>query len=182
MSTNDNTSTLKATIDKATGAVQDAFGSLTGNTSQEAKGELKKDRADAEDSASHSTLRGPGFTATASGVHKDDPDRTAGSWNQTVGSAKETVGGLVGSEDLKQSGREQNVQGQGQEAKGQVSDFASGVSDRVTGVVGGAATALTGDKTKQKEFEAQHDTGKTAQRGVEHDLSKKADAQAAAHK
>jgi uncharacterized protein YjbJ (UPF0337 family) len=31
-------------------------------------------------------------------VAKDDPDRTAGSWNQTAGSAKEFVGGVIGSE------------------------------------------------------------------------------------
>jgi len=31
-------------------------------------------------------------------VAKDNPDRNAGSWNQTVGSAKEAVGGFIGSE------------------------------------------------------------------------------------
>jgi hypothetical protein len=31
-------------------------------------------------------------------VAKDDPNRTAGSWNQTAGSAKEFVGGVIGNE------------------------------------------------------------------------------------
>ena len=48
--------------------------------------------------ASHATAKLPGFTATASGVTRDNPDRAGGSWDQTVGAAKETVGGLVGSE------------------------------------------------------------------------------------
>jgi uncharacterized protein YjbJ (UPF0337 family) len=95
---NDNTSTLKSYVDSATGAVQNALGSLTGNTSDQTAGQAKQDKADVEHDASHATLKGPGFTASASGVTKDDPDRAAGSWNQTVGSAKETLGGVIGSE------------------------------------------------------------------------------------
>lgn len=96
--TNDNTSTLKSYVDSATGAVQNVIGSLTGNTSDEAAGAAKQDKAQAEHDASHATLKGPGFTASASGVSKDDPNRTAGNWNQTVGSAKEALGGVIGSE------------------------------------------------------------------------------------
>jgi hypothetical protein len=63
------------------------------------KGEAKQNKADAEYDASHATAKIPGFTASSSGsVTKDDPDRVAGSYNQTMGSAKETLGGLVGSE------------------------------------------------------------------------------------
>jgi hypothetical protein len=40
----------------------------------------------------------PGATVSSAGVAKDDPNRTAGSWNQTAGSAKEFVGGVVGNE------------------------------------------------------------------------------------
>lgn len=107
---------------------------------------------------------------------KDDPDRTTGSWNQTVGSAKETVGGLVGSENLKQTGRQQNLEGQEQEARGQLKDFGSGVSDRAAGALGSAVAGVTGDRSKQAEYQRQHDVGKTQQRGAEHDIQKQADA------
>lgn len=98
-SNNDNTSTVKAAYDAVTGAAQNAFGAITGSTGDEAQGKAKQDQARAEHEASHATLKGPGFTASSSGaVTKDDPDRGAGSWNQTVGSAKEAVGGVIGSE------------------------------------------------------------------------------------
>jgi uncharacterized protein YjbJ (UPF0337 family) len=64
----------------------------------QAEGQQKQNKAEVEHDASHATAKFPGFTATASGVAKDDPNRTTGSWNQTVGSAKETVGGVLGSE------------------------------------------------------------------------------------
>lgn len=83
-------------------------------------------------------------------------------------------------QSLKAAGREQNRSGQEQEAKGQLSDLGAGVSDRVTGTLGAAAAGIMGDQTKQNEYQAQHDSGKTAQRGVEHDLQKKADAEAKA--
>merc|ERR1712072_1397634 len=105
------------------------------------------------------------------------PNHQQGQWDQTVGSAKETVGNLVGSADLKQQGREQNLQGQSQEAKGQLSDLGKGVSDRVQGAVGGAAAALTGDRAEQQRHADVHDEGKTRQRGVELDLDKQAAAQ-----
>lgn len=120
----------------------------------------------------------PGATVSASGgVSKDDSNRAAGSWNQTAGSAKEFVGGIVGSENLKAAGREQNRSGQEQEARGQLNDLGSGIADRVTGTVGGAVAGLTGDRSKQTEYQDKHDTGKAQQRGVEHDLQKQAEAQ-----
>lgn len=66
---------------------------------EQVEGKAKQQKADAEYEASHATAKLPGVTASSSGaVTKDDSDRVAGSWNQTVGAAKETVGGLVGSE------------------------------------------------------------------------------------
>lgn len=94
-----------------------------------------------------------------------------------MGSAKETIGNLIGSEDLKQQGREQNFQGQGQEAKGQLSDLGKGISDRAQGALGSAAAGLTGDRTQQAKYQDLHDEGKTRQRGVEMDLDKQAAAQ-----
>ncbi|KAG7288536.1 hypothetical protein NEMBOFW57_004889 [Staphylotrichum longicolle] len=171
-----NTSTLKSYVDSATGAVQNVVGSIIGSTGDEAEGRAKQQKADAEYDASHATAKLPGATITAEGVAKDDPNRTAGSWNQTAGSAKEFVGGLVGNESLKQSGREQNLAGQEQEARGQVKDYTSGLGDRVSGAVGSAAAGLTGDRVKQAEYQNQHDAGKTQQRGAEHDIQKQAEA------
>ncbi|KAI0184316.1 hypothetical protein EV127DRAFT_239542 [Xylaria flabelliformis] len=178
MSTNDNTSTLKSTIDAVTGAAQNALGSITGSTADQTKGEAKQNKAQVEHDASHATAKLPGFTASSSGaVTKDDPDRAAGQYNQTVGSAKEALGGLVGSESLQAAGRNQNRQGQDQEAKGQVNDYVSGIGDRVTGTVGAAVSGLTGNAKAQQGYQDQHDTGKTQQRGAEHDIKKKADAE-----
>lgn len=93
-----NTSTLQSYIDSASGTVQSIVGSLTGSTADAKAGEAKQDKGQVEHDASHATLKGPGFTATADGVSKDDPNRQAGAWNQTVGAGKEAVGGLFGSE------------------------------------------------------------------------------------
>ncbi|KAH6844983.1 hypothetical protein B0I37DRAFT_378842 [Chaetomium sp. MPI-CAGE-AT-0009] len=176
MSANNNNSTLKSYVDSATGAVQNAAGSLFGSTSDEAQGKVKQQKAEAEHDASHAALKFPGGAISSSGVARDDPDRTAGSWNQTAGSAKEFLGGVVGSENLKQAGREQNRSGQEQEARGQINDFTSGVSDRVTGTLGSAVAGLTGERAKQDEYQARHDQGKTQQRGVELDIQKQAEA------
>ncbi|KAH7326243.1 hypothetical protein B0I35DRAFT_474914 [Stachybotrys elegans] len=172
-----NTSTLKSYIDSATGAAQNALGSLTGNSGDQAKGQARKDKAELEHDASHATAKVPGATISGSGAAtRDDPNRTEGNWNQTVGSAKETLGGLVGNESLKEAGRRQNLEGQEQEAKGQLSDLGSGMAGRAQGTIGSAVTALTGDKEGQAHYEQMRAEGKTQQRGVEHDLNKKAEA------
>lgn len=171
-----NSSTLKSYVDSATGAVQNALGGLAGNPNDEAEGRAKQQKAASEYDASHTATKLPGVTATSNAVTRDDPDRSTGSWNQTVGSAKEFVGGLVGNESLKQTGREQNRSGQEQEARGQINDYASGFTDRVSGAVGSAAAGLTGDRSKQAEYQNQHDSGKTQQRGAELDIQKEAEA------
>jgi hypothetical protein len=62
-------------------------------------GEAKKNQAQLENEASHATAKIGNYSASSSGaITKDDPNRTEGSWNQTIGSAKEAIGGLVGSE------------------------------------------------------------------------------------
>jgi len=168
-----NTSTVQSYIDSASGAVQSAFGSLTGNTSDKNSGEFKKDKAQAENDLSHTTAKVGNLSASSSGaITKDDPRRTEGSWNQTVGSAKEAVGGLIGSEDLKRTGAQQNAEGKSQEAQGQLNDFGSGVADRVAGAVGGAVAGVTGDRDAQLKAQEKHDIGKTQQRGAEHDIQK----------
>merc|ERR1712230_339590 len=153
-----NTSSLQSVMDTATGYINSGIAAVTGSAGDQAK-------------ADHFTISSSGAPA------KDNSQRTQGQWDQTVGSAKETVGNLVGSADLKQQGREQNLQGQSQEAKGQLSDLGKGVSDRVQGAVGGAAAALTGDRAEQQRYADVHDEGKTRQRGVELDLDKQAAAQ-----
>ena len=135
----------------------------------------KKATADAEHDLSHTAAKAGPFTVSASGgVAKDDPNRSAGSWNQTVGSAKETLGNLVGAQGLKQEGIRQNEEGKGQEAQGQLSDLGKGVSDRVGGTLGGAVAGLTGSQAQKDEAQKRHDDGKARQRGVEADLQKQA--------
>jgi len=168
-----NTSTVQSYIDSATGAVQSAYGALTGSAEDQDKGTAKQDRGELEHDASHATAKVGSYTASGTGaVTKDDPNRSEGSWNQTIGSGKEFVGGLVGSENLKRQGREQNDAGKAQEAQGQLNDFGAGVADRVTGAVGGAVAGVTGDRDAQLEAQRRHDEGKTRQRGAEVDIQK----------
>ncbi|EKG13527.1 CsbD-like protein [Macrophomina phaseolina MS6] len=171
-----NTSTLQSYVDSATSAVQSAIGSVTGNSADKKQADDKKAEAQAKDDLSHASAKAGPFTVSASGVAKDDPNRTEGSWNQTIGSGKETLGNLIGNESLKKEGARQNQEGKGQEAQGQLSDLGQGISDRVGGTVGGAIAGLTGNEKAKAEYEKQHDQGKTAQRGVEADLQKQADA------
>ncbi|KAL1601128.1 hypothetical protein SLS59_005280 [Nothophoma quercina] len=174
MSTNkDQTSTGQSYLDQATGAIQSAIGSLTGSTTDKAQGENRKVEAAAEKDLSHATAKAGPFTTTAAGgIAKDDPNRSAGSWNQNVGALKESVGGFVGAEGLKQEGTRQNAEGKEQEAQGQLSDLGKGVQDRVGGAIGGAVAGLTGNEAQKQEAQRQHDDGKARQRGVEADLQK----------
>ncbi|MCJ1234999.1 hypothetical protein MMC14_002963 [Varicellaria rhodocarpa] len=169
----DNSSSLKGYMDQATGAVQSALGSLTGSTGDQAHGETKKDQAAAEKELSHSVGKvGPFAVSPSGGVSQDDPNRTKGSWNQTVGSGKEMLGNLGGAEGLKEEGVQQNREGKGQEAQGQLSDLGSGMGDRAKGALGGAVAGLTGNKEDQEKYRLQHDDGKTQQRSAEADIEK----------
>lgn len=178
----------------ATGAVQSGIASITGSAGDQANADQSKAKADAEKDLSHTAAKAGPFTLSSSGAPaKDSSDRTDGQWNQTVGSLKETTGNLIGNENLKQQGREQNLEGQGQEAKGQISDLGQGISDRVGGTIGGAIAGLSGNTAAQKAYQDQHvsfsldkvvaaidnfqDEGKTRQRGVELDLNKQAEAE-----
>merc|ERR1711977_755160 len=167
MSSNDNTSSLQSVMDTATGYINSGIAAVTGSAGDQAKADQYKTKGEAESDLSHTAAKAGPFTISSSGAPaKDNSQRTQGQWDQTVGSA-----------DLKQQGREQNLQGQSQEAKGQLSDLGKGVSDRVQGAVGGAAAALTGDRAEQQRYADVHDEGKTRQRGVELDLDKQAAAQ-----
>lgn len=95
---NKNPSTLQSYVDSATGAVQEAISSITGNTHHKAEADAKHQKTDAEHDASDATAKLPGFTASSGGVTRDHPDRITGSRNQTIGAAKEFAGGLIGSE------------------------------------------------------------------------------------
>ncbi|QDS67584.1 hypothetical protein FKW77_003608 [Venturia effusa] len=175
MSDNKNTappSTLQSYVDSSIGAIQSAVGSLTGNTADQSQGEAKKDHAAAEKDLSRAGANIGGVSVSASGIAKNDPHRSDGSWNQTIGSAKESLGNLTGVESLKREGARQNAEGKEQEAKGQLHDLGSGVSDRVTGAVGSAVAGLTGDRAEQEKRNLQHDQGKTLQRGAEADIAK----------
>lgn len=186
-----NTSTLQSYIDSASGAAQSALGSLIGSNADkvgrvpltidqhdtytgQTAGENKKAEADLKNDASHAGANIGGYSVSASGVAQNDPNRSAGSWNQTLGSGKEALGNLVGNESLKQQGAQQNQEGKEQEAKGQLNDLGSGIADRVSGTVGGAVAGITGNEADKAKYQAQHDQGKTQQRGVEADLDKQA--------
>ncbi|KZF23606.1 hypothetical protein L228DRAFT_260403 [Xylona heveae TC161] len=171
----DNTSTLQSYVDKASGYAQSALGAVTGSNADKNAGQDKKDKAELENDLSHTTAKAGPYTVSASGgVAKDDPNRAAGSWNQTIGSGKEMVGNFVGAEGLRKEGIEQNRQGKGQEAQGQLSDLGSGFVDRAQGAIGGAAAGFTGNKAEEEKRQAQHDAGKAQQRGAEADIQKQA--------
>lgn len=79
------TSTAQALYDKAAGVAQSAYHSIVGNPEGQAQAENRQDKAQAEYDASHATVKVAGYSASSSGtVTKDDPDRAAGSWNQTI--------------------------------------------------------------------------------------------------
>ncbi|EXJ77127.1 hypothetical protein A1O3_10285 [Capronia epimyces CBS 606.96] len=178
MSSNESPSTLQSAIDTATGYVQSGIAAVTGNTTDQAKADQYKNKGADEADLSHAAAKAGPFTVSSTGVPaKDSSDRTQGQWDQTVGSAKETIGNLIGNENLKHQGREQNAQGQGQEAKGQLNDLGKGVSDRIQGSLGSAVAGLTGDREEQAKYNEIHDEGKTRQRGVEVDLDKQASAE-----
>merc|ERR1712000_13438 len=178
MADNNQPSTGNSMLESVTGKAQQALGNLTGNTGDQAKGELREDKAQAEYDASHATAKVPGATISGSGAAvTDNSDRSQGSWNQTMGSTKEALGGLVGNESLKQAGRQQNREGQEQEARGQLSDLGHGMGDRAQGAVGSAVSGLTGDQAGQAHYEKMRAEGKTQQRGAEHDIQKQAEAE-----
>ncbi|KAF2405168.1 hypothetical protein EJ06DRAFT_469293 [Trichodelitschia bisporula] len=169
----DQTSTLQSYVDSAKGVAQSLLGSATGSTADKAQAEDRKATANAEHDLSHAAAKAGPFTVSSSGaVAQDDPNRSQGSWNQTVGAGKEFVGNLVGAEGLKREGIQQNREGKGQEAQGQLSDLGTGITDRASGAIGSAVAGLTGNTEEQKRRQNQHDTGKTLQRGVEADLQK----------
>jgi uncharacterized protein YjbJ (UPF0337 family) len=172
--TKDSTSTLQSYIDSASSTVQNALGSLTGNTADQAKADQKNAEAQAEHDLSHAGANLGPVSVSASGIAANDPNRQAGSWNQTVGAGKEFLGNVVGAEGLKQEGIKQNQDGKAQEAQGQLSDLGQGVTDRAKGALGGAIAGLTGDASEQEKRRLQHDQGKTLQRGVESDIQKEA--------
>lgn len=148
---------------------------LTPSFCAQANAEATKSKAEAEKAESHSVGKvGPMAVSSSGGVHADDPNRSEGSWNQTVGSGKETVGNLLGAEGLKKEGQRQNAEGKGQEAQGQLSDLGSGIGDRVQGTVGGMVSGLTGNRDDQEKYQRMHDDGKTAQRSAEADIQKQA--------
>ncbi|OAA69505.1 CsbD-like protein [Cordyceps fumosorosea ARSEF 2679] len=173
-------STLQSYVNSATGAVQSALGGLTGNTTQQAEGQVTQEQAKTEHEQSQAGIKAGGVSVSSDGgVAKDSADRSDGSWNQTIGSAKEALGGLVGHDGLKKAGRQQNLEGQQQEAKGQLNDLAGGVSDRAKGVVGGAMATAMGDESGKAHYDQLRADGKAAQRGVEADLEKRAEAEQA---
>ncbi|KAI9934383.1 hypothetical protein ASPWEDRAFT_38047 [Aspergillus wentii DTO 134E9] len=162
--------TVKSYVDSATGMAQRAVGSVTGSTSTtENQTQDTTQKGEAPHAKLGPVTADPNTGATA----KDNSTRSNGSWDQTVGSAKESLGNLVGSENLRQQGVEQNASGKEQEAKGQLKDLGQGVGDRVQGTIGGIGAAVKGDREEEEKWRAQHDEGKARQRGAEADIEAK---------
>ena len=187
-----NASTLGSAVNAASGMAQRAYGAVTGDSSTQVhlgqypihitktniyqnKGEVSQEEAKAQDEASHTTAKLGNFTAdpNTGAVAKDDPNRTSGSWDQTIGSTKEAVGNMIGNENLRRTGAEQNAAGKEQEAKGQLKDWGSGMQNRAQGALGTVGAAVTGDRTEEERFRDMHDEGKARQRGAEADMAKK---------
>jgi len=165
---NNQPSTIKSYVDSGIAAAQNLVGSVTGNNVDQKQAEDRKARSQAEHAASHSAAKAGPLNLSSSGAATiDNQDRRQGKTDQLVGSGKEFAGNVVGSENLRREGRDQNAEGQGQEAYGQLKDLASGVADRVTGTIGAVASSVVGNKEAQSDYKTQHDKGKTTQRGVE---------------
>lgn len=167
-------STLKSYIDSAVGGAQSLVSSVTGNPADQQQAENTKAQSQQEYQDSHTTAKLGPVTAdpnTGAAV-TDNQNRSTGSWNQTVGAAKESIGNLIGNENLRQTGIQQNADGKGQEAKGQLADLGRGIQDRAQGALGNIGAAVTGDREGQAKWQDVHDQGKVRQRGVEADLQK----------
>ncbi|KAJ5593972.1 uncharacterized protein N7459_000180 [Penicillium hispanicum] len=170
-----NSSTLGSYVNQATGLAQRAVGSVTGDSSTQNQGETTQQKAQEQHDNSHTTTKLGPVTAdpNTGAAAKDDPNRSTGSWDQTVGSAKESLGNVIGNENLRRAGVEQNAAGKEQEAKGQLKDWGEGIHDRAQGALGGLGAAVSGDREAEQKFRDQHDQGKVQQRGAEADMAKK---------
>ncbi|KAJ5297217.1 uncharacterized protein N7443_008110 [Penicillium atrosanguineum] len=173
-SDNGNSSTLGSYVNAATGAAQRAFGAVTGDSSSQNQGEAAQAKAHVQDHNSHTTAKLGPITAdpnTGAAV-KDNEKRSDGSWDQTIGSTKEAVGNMIGNDNLRRTGAEQNAAGKEQEAKGQLQDWGEGIQNRAQGAIGSVGAAITGDRTGEEKFRDMHDEGKVRQRGAEADMAK----------
>lgn len=142
---------------------------------QQNEGEAAQNQAKAQHDYSHTTAKlgpisaDPNTGATA----KDNENRSTGSWDQTIGSTKEAVGNMIGNENLRRTGAEQNAAGKEQEAKGQLQDWGEGIQNRAQGAIGSVGAAISGDRAEEQKFRDMHDEGKVRQRGAEADMAKK---------
>ena len=106
-------------------------------------------------------------------------DQPSGKYNQTVGAAKQSIGTLVGNENLRRTGEEQNQQGQEQEAMQHLQDWGEGVQNRVKGKVGevlAAGKPEGGEGHEEDEhmkYKRMHDQGKQAQKGAEQNIEQR---------
>lgn len=81
---------------------------------------------------------------------------------------------MVGNENLRRAGMEQNQQGKADEAKGQLQDFGQGMADRSRGAAGGIGAALTGNRAEEDRMREVHDAGKQKQKGAEEEMERRA--------
>ncbi|KAG0153593.1 hypothetical protein PDIDSM_2247 [Penicillium digitatum] len=155
-----NVSTAQSYLNQATGLAQRTMGAVTGDSSTQAKGELKHEEGQAKKEASHKNAKLGSVTAdpNTGAVAKDNPTRDTGSWDQT---------------NLRRTGVEQNAAGKEQEAKGQIKDWGEGIQNRAKGTLGSIGAAVTGNRSEEEKYRDLHDEGKVRQRGAEVDMAKR---------
>lgn len=90
-----------------------------------------------------------------------------------MGSAKESLGNLVGSEQLRRTGQDQNAAGKQQESRSQVADWGEGVSERAKGAVGSVGAAVRGSAEDERRFQGMRGAGRERQRGAERDMERR---------
>lgn len=129
----------------------------------------QREQASVKHDASQAGTSVGGVSISGSGVAANDERRAQGQADQTTAHLKQAVGGIF-SDDLKRQGEREQADAEATQASGQASDLTTGVLDRAAGAVKQAVAA--DGTTAHAAAKAQHDQGKTLQRGVEAEVKK----------
>lgn len=100
----------------------------------------------------------------------DNSKQNNPTWNQTVGSSKEALGNLIGHENLRKSGEEQNEAGKEQKAEEQARTWGEAIGDRAKGTVGSVEAVVKGDVEKEKKYAELRKGGKEKEGEVEREI------------
>jgi len=75
--------------------------------------------------------------------------KTTGQYHSVKGTAVEAVGNLIGSQNLRSSGKEEHQRGEAELQAAKAQGYVEGVTDRATGRKDAVVGAITGDTTQQ---------------------------------